>query len=115
MRPRHSCASRYCSSASAIALFTAALAVCAVGGGSGSSDIPQPQKLSEYGLFTGDGSKQQPVAGVVPYDLNTPLFSDYTEKLRFVRLPMGQSAQYHPDNVFEFPVGTVIAKTFAYP
>jgi uncharacterized repeat protein (TIGR03806 family) len=74
-----------------------------------------PQKLSDYGLFVGNGNTQEPVPGVVPYDLNSPLFSDYADKLRFVRLPAGQSAQYRADETFEFPVGTVIAKTFAYP
>ena len=70
--------------------------------------------MSSYGLFRGDGSAQQPADGVVPYDLNTPLFSDYAIKYRFVRLPPGTSAQYHDSDVFDFPVGTIIAKTFAY-
>jgi uncharacterized repeat protein (TIGR03806 family) len=73
-----------------------------------------PEKLSAYGLFRGNGSTQEPADGVVPYDLNTPLFSDYTAKYRFVRLPPGTSAGYHDRDVFDFPVGTVIAKTFAY-
>lgn len=71
--------------------------------------------LSEYGLFVGNGSTQVPAEGVIPYDLNTPLFSDYTDKFRFVKLPEGESAKYHETEAFEFPVGTVIAKTFAYP
>ena len=75
----------------------------------------RPQKLSEFGLFTGDGSGQEPAAGVIPYDLNTPLFTDYADKYRFVKLPPGTSATYDAGEAFEFPVGTVIAKTFAYP
>jgi uncharacterized repeat protein (TIGR03806 family) len=74
-----------------------------------------PEKLSAYGLFRGNGATQEPVEGVVPYDLNTPLFSDYTEKLRFIKLPTGGKVEYHTADVFGFPVGTVIAKTFAYP
>jgi uncharacterized repeat protein (TIGR03806 family) len=73
-----------------------------------------PEKLSAYGLFRGNGSTQEPADGVVPYDLNTPLFSDYTAKYRFVRLPPGASASYHDTDVFDFPVGTIISKTFAY-
>ncbi len=73
------------------------------------------EKLSEYGLFVGNGRTQQPAEGVIPYDLNSPLFTDYADKFRFVKLPPGTRAEYQPDNVFEFPVGTVIAKTFAYP
>jgi len=73
------------------------------------------KKLSDYGLFKGTGRTQEPVAGVMPYDLNTPLFSDYTVKHRFVRLPAGTTVAYHEEDAFNFPVGTVIAKTFAYP
>lgn len=74
-----------------------------------------PAKLSAYGLFVGNGATQEPAPGVIPYDLTTPLFSDYTAKYRFVKLPAGQSAAYDESKAFEFPVGTVIAKTFAYP
>ncbi len=79
-------------------------------------DVAQPfQKLSQYQLFVGDGSAQRPAAGVIPYDLNSALFSDYAEKFRFVKLPSGTHAVYRSDDVFELPVGTLIAKTFAYP
>jgi uncharacterized repeat protein (TIGR03806 family) len=73
-----------------------------------------PVRLSSHGLFRGDGSSQEPADGVIPYDITTPLFSDYAAKYRFVRLPAGNSAQYHDTEVFDFPVGTVIAKTFAF-
>src|SRR6266550_590745 len=43
-----------------------------------------PSQLSSYGLFRGNGSSQEPTPGVVPYDVNTPLFSDYAHKLRFM-------------------------------
>lgn len=75
----------------------------------------RPQKLlSAYGLFA-DGSRQVPTAGVLPYDLQVPLFTDYAEKYRFVYVPEGQAASYHDSEVFEFPVGSVLVKTFAYP
>jgi uncharacterized repeat protein (TIGR03806 family) len=73
------------------------------------------EKLSRYGLFRGDGAAQQPAPGVIPYDLNSALFSDYTSKYRFIKLPPGTRATYNDRDVFDFPVGTVIAKTFAYP
>lgn len=73
-----------------------------------------PRLLSDYGLFAGDMALQRPAAGVVPYDLNTPLFSDFTNKNRFIRIPEGTQIQYREHGVFEFPVGTVIAKTFGY-
>ena len=51
----------------------------------------------------------------MPYRLNTPLFSDYAEKLRFVKLPAGQSIPYNATEVLDFPVGTTLIKTFYYP
>jgi uncharacterized repeat protein (TIGR03806 family) len=73
------------------------------------------EKLSQYGLFQGDAAAQRPAEGVIPYDLNSALFSDYAAKYRFVKLPPGTHATYSNDGVFDFPVGTVIAKTFVYP
>src|SRR5262249_24098873 len=70
--------------------------------------------LSAYGLFAGNGATQQPAPGVMPYELNTPLFSDYAAKYRFVKLPPGTTAKYHATETFDFPVGTVVAKTLAF-
>lgn len=74
-----------------------------------------PMQLSAYGFFEGELAQQQPAEGVMPYALNTPLFSDYAQKLRFIRLPEGTQATFRARAVFEFPVGTQIAKTFFYP
>lgn len=72
-----------------------------------------PQLLSAYGFFR-DASAREPVAGVTPYDLNTPLYSDGALKFRYVYVPPGAQARYNPDGVFDFPVGTVLIKTFAF-
>ncbi|MFO0889977.1 MAG: SO2930 family diheme c-type cytochrome [Isosphaeraceae bacterium] len=83
---------------------------------SSSADTGEPpEKLSAFGLFRGNPADQQPAEGVISYDLNTPLFTDYTLKFRFIKLPPGAHATYHAEDAFDFPVGTVIAKTFAYP
>jgi uncharacterized repeat protein (TIGR03806 family) len=71
--------------------------------------------LSSYGMFRGAPAAQVPNDGVVPYDLNTPLFSDYALKHRFVWLPPGTRATYSAQDSFAFPVGAVLIKTFAYP
>ncbi|WP_418140574.1 hypothetical protein NUW46_15420 [Marinobacter sp. MA] len=73
-------------------------------------------KLSDYNLFS-DASDPTagPTRGGVPYDLSTALFSDYTSKYRFVFVPEGKTVGYSASEVLEFPVGTVIAKTFALP
>lgn len=77
---------------------------------------PFPEKLSKWRLFRLEsGSPLKPNDRVVPYDLNTPLFSDYAKKHRFVWMPEGTSATYNGDDVFDFPEGTIISKTFAFP
>jgi uncharacterized repeat protein (TIGR03806 family) len=73
------------------------------------------ERLSQYLLFEGDPALQRAAAGVIPYDLNSALFSDYAEKYRFIKLTPDAHATYSREEVFEFPVGTVIAKTFAFP
>ena len=72
-----------------------------------------PSKLSEYGFFS-DQVKQIPEAEVLPYSLITPLFSDYADKNRFVYVPQGQTAEYQNNEVFKFPIGSVLIKTFSY-
>ena len=71
-------------------------------------------KLSDYPFFTGALSNHNPVEGVLPYDLNTPLFSDYAGKLRFVWMPENRKANYTEDGVLQFPLGTVLIKTFYF-
>jgi len=74
-----------------------------------------PARLSKWGLFRLDDDRLELSDGVVAYDLNTPLFTDYAQKLRTIYLPPGEAAAYHPSESFTFPVGTVISKTFFYP
>jgi uncharacterized repeat protein (TIGR03806 family) len=74
-----------------------------------------PKHLSEFHFFRGAMKDLQPNDRVLPYDLITPLFSDYAYKARFVWMPLGVSAKYVKDEVLEFPVGTVLIKNFYYP
>ncbi len=73
-----------------------------------------PAKLSDWQLLHADGRKLHLNDGVLPYDLNTPLFSDYALKLRTVWMPDGQAATYREDRELDFPVGTILSKTFHY-
>lgn len=50
----------------------------------------------------------------ITYELRTPLFSDYAEKQRAVLMPAGAKARFNEFAVYDFPAGTVIAKTFSY-
>lgn len=71
-------------------------------------------KLSDYRLFTDTGGRV-PAPGVVRYTLNTPLFSDYAEKARYILLPPRTKAAWRDRGVLDFPVGTTIVKSFAFP
>lgn len=77
------------------------------------AEAPAP-KLSDYRLFR-DGAAKRPNIRVLAYALNTPLFSDYADKHRYLFVPAGQTATYRADGVMEFPVGTALVKTFATP
>lgn len=72
-----------------------------------------PATLAAYHLFRDSGGRE-PNAGVTPYDLNTALYSDGALKFRYVFMPPGARATYNAEGVFEFPVGTVLVKTFAF-
>lgn len=73
-----------------------------------------PKVLSGFGFFA-DAPAQRPAEGVIPYDLNTPLFSDHALKHRFVYVPKGEAAAYDATEAFDFPVGSALVKTFAFP
>ncbi|MDP3747115.1 MAG: SO2930 family diheme c-type cytochrome [Phenylobacterium sp.] len=77
------------------------------------AETPAPT-LDAYRLFV-DAGARSPNGRVTPYGLNTPLFSDYAEKFRFVFLPPGKAAAYTAAGALDFPVGTTLVKTFAYP
>lgn len=75
----------------------------------------RPARLSDWHVVEVRYGRLLLNQGVVPYDLNTPLFTDYAHKLRTIWMPKGVAAKYDPNDTFDFPVGTVISKTFYYP
>jgi len=77
------------------------------------AETPAPS-LDAYRLFT-DEAARRPNAGLYPYALNTPLFSDYAEKTRYLYLPPGTRARYRAEGALDLPVGATLVKTFAYP
>lgn len=74
-----------------------------------------PAALSDWKLMSAADGALTLSPGVNPYDLATPLFTDYALKLRTVTLPKGTSAIYNADEAFDFPVGAILSKTFYYP
>ncbi len=73
-----------------------------------------PERLSEWGLVWLEDGELTLAPESFVYDLNTPLFTDYALKLRTIYVPPGAAAQYVGYEAFEFPVGSVISKTFLY-
>ena len=74
-----------------------------------------PDTLSAWGLFTLEDGQIEPDERMVTYELNAPLFSDYAQKWRTIYVPEGESGTYDARDAFEFPIGTIITKTFYYP
>lgn len=72
-------------------------------------------KLTDYGFFVGALKELSPAPDVIPYSLNSALFTDYAFKQRFVKIPQGMQVSYNRDEVFDFPTGTVLIKNFYYP
>jgi uncharacterized repeat protein (TIGR03806 family) len=78
------------------------------------SAVPYP-KLSDYKFFIGEMKNLEPAYKVLPYDLNSSLFSDYALKKRFVWMPEGVQATYSSDGeILNFPTGTILIKNFYY-
>lgn len=76
-------------------------------------DAGLPRTLEAYGFFI-DAVAQIPTIGVTPYRLNTPLYSDGAEKLRFVYVPQGKQVVTDGEGLLQFPVGSALIKTFAF-
>lgn len=101
---------------SACALFVAAVATSASQPGVSDSAIIAPEnpaQLSSFGFF--EGAANKPSARLIPYELRNPLFSDYSEKQRFVHLPAGAKFEVGADGKLVFPVGAALIKSFGYP
>ena len=88
---------------------------------SGPPDYEFPPTLSDTGLFT-DVPNLVPVAGMIPYDVNMPLWSAGVNKMRWVMLPndgtpstAAELITYSENGSWQFPVGTVFVKHFRMP
>ena len=105
----------------AAALLAAGSAIAAPsssGGGGGVRDAAVtgsafPATLTEFGFFA-DARADKPAAGVVPYRLNTALWSDGADKHRFLYLPPGTRARASGEGLLDLPVGAALIKTFAF-
>ncbi|MCH8829935.1 MAG: PQQ-dependent sugar dehydrogenase, partial [Planctomycetes bacterium] len=81
-----------------------------------------PRKLSETGLFAST-KDHIPAKGLIPYSVNSPLYSDNAFKDRFIALPGKSQIEFdvvtYPQPApgsppgWRFPHGTVLVKTFS--
>ncbi len=100
--------------------FTFFLQQCQTPSGTATAVHFQPDQmpyktLSDYSFFKGNTAALQPNEHVLPYDLITPLFSDYAYKARFVWMPDSVQAVVQEDGSIHFPENTVLIKNFYYP
>ena len=92
-------------------------ALCAPSGNGANFDALEVNcpTLEGYNLFSDALEPRQAANNGIHYDLITPLFTDYAEKYRFIFIPEGKQAAYSSRETMDFPVGTIIAKTFTMP
>lgn len=71
-----------------------------------------PLTLAETGAFK-ELATLTPEAGIVPYELNVPFWSDNAQKTRWFSVPsLDQTITFRRDDPWDFPVGTVWVKHF---
>ena len=68
-------------------------------------------QLSATGCFDAQDPADA-VAGMLPYDINAPFWSDGADKERWLAIPDGTTMSIDADGDFEFPPGAVLAKHF---
>jgi len=73
-----------------------------------------PKLLSQTGVFE-DLTAMKPEAGLIPYNVNSPLWSDNAVKARWVALATNAVIGYAPQGRWSFPAGTVFVKSFSLP
>jgi putative heme-binding domain-containing protein len=92
------------------------------GGDEAGERPPFPARLGETGLFA-DTARQIPAAGVLPFEINQPQWSDFATARRWIALPGTEPIVRHPadraipgsmfQRQHDFPAGTVLAKTLS--
>ena len=73
-----------------------------------------PVRLSDWHVVWREGDSLRVNESVLTYAVATPLFSDYAMKLRTIYVPPELQASYRKDQAFDFPVGSIVSKTFYY-
>jgi hypothetical protein len=75
-------------------------------------DAPDfPRTLTETKCFT-DVARRIPAPGLIPYDVNSALWSDGALKRRFIILPEGGTMGFTDNFNWKLPVGAILVKEF---
>ena len=80
----------------------------------GPSPRDLPKLLSDTGIFQ-SLRDLAPAPDVLPYDVNTPLWSDGAAKRRWIALPKNTRIGFSERGEWTFPPGTVFVKHFELP
>ena len=71
-----------------------------------------PEKLSQLGMYSNIETKEISPE-LIPFDVNSPLWSDGTKKERFIVLGEGQSVKFIPNgDYYEYPEQVAFLKNF---
>jgi uncharacterized repeat protein (TIGR03806 family) len=70
-----------------------------------------PALFSQLGAFT-NLATLAPSPCLVPYSVNSPLWSDGAVKSRWIALPTNTAIAFYPTGEWSFPAGTVLFKNF---
>lgn len=80
----------------------------------GATGQPLPATLADTGAFA-NLATLTPAAGVVPYEVNLPFWSDGAEKRRWFHVPGTNRLTFTPEGPWLSPTGTVWVKHFDLP
>jgi len=75
---------------------------------------PFPLRISQTGAFS-DVTNGIPSEALLPYAVNSPLWSDGAIKQRWAAIPTNSRVQFSAKGEWRFPPGSVFVKTFELP
>ena len=73
-----------------------------------------PRLLSQTGIYESI-TDNQIHSGLIPYRVNSPLWSDGAVKERFIGIPGTLTIDFQTTKSWDFPAGTVLVKPFSLP
>jgi len=84
--------------------------------------VPEPPRLLSQTTAFADLAALEPSPGLIPYTVNQPLWSDGSDKRRWIAIPNdgtpdspAERILWSEEGAWGFPVGTVLVKHFEFP